>query len=124
MSLGARRFRCLGLHPIVTGVPLYEFGCNTCGHREAHPYRITDAPPFGTVRQCSSCGRSTSVRVASVPVINFEAMRAADKYPYVSRRWSTDDLGGGLAEDADGHPVIQSRQQEREIQARTGLVRD
>lgn len=107
------------------GVPLYEFECSACGRREAHPASIKSPPPLGSSRDCSHCqGRSTSVRVASAPVINFEAMRAADKYPYVSRQWSNQDLGGGCREDADGHPLVESRQHEREIEARTGLVRD
>lgn len=44
-------------------------------------------------------------------------------YPYVSRRWSAQTLGAEKT-DANGHPVVESAAQEREIMARTGLVRD
>jgi len=105
-------------------VPAYEFGCTGCGHNEAHHHRITDAPALGSTRRCSACGRSTSVRIPSIAVVNIAKARADAKYPYVSRRWSNTELAGMCREDGGGHPIVESRRHEREIMARTGLVRE
>ena len=80
------------------------------------------APPeLGSTRTCGRCGQNTLTRVLSLPVIADAQIRAGNKYPYVSRQWSGLP---GTQQTPQGHSIVESRQQEREIMAKTGLVRE
>ena len=74
------------------------------------------APPeLGSTRPCGRCGKNTLTRVLSLPVIADGADPGRNKYPYVSRQWSGLP---GTRQTPEGHSIVESRQQEREIQAR------
>jgi putative FmdB family regulatory protein len=102
-------------------VPSYEFKCK-CGHTEARIRRITQAPPLGSVVKCPACLRRTLRRICSVVTVAFAAMKASNKYPYISRQHSAERLGTKATEH--GHAIIESRAHERDVMSRTGLVRD
>lgn len=72
---------------------------------------------------CPRCNGQTLRRIPSIPGVNREALEAAGKYPYVSHKWSDGDLGGGCRTTAEGHPIVESQAHERDIIARTGLIR-
>lgn len=57
------------------------------------------------------------------PQVATAALRASMKYPYVSRQHSAEKLGTRLA-TSEGHAVVSSRQEEKNIMARTGMVRE
>lgn len=99
----------------------YEFECK-CGHTEAHEISMKRAPELGSKRRCGGCRGKTLARVLSRSVVVADAKLKADrKYPYVSRQWS------GLPDTPqtpEGHSVIVDKQAEREVMAKTGLVRE
>jgi putative FmdB family regulatory protein len=102
-------------------MPSYEFRC-PCGVAQERVISIKAAPPVGATEPCPRCRRRTLARILSVPHFADAALRISiSGYPYVSRRHQGLP---GCREDANGHPIIDSPSHEREVMARTGLVRE
>lgn len=102
-------------------MPTYEFVC-PCGHHEERILPITQAPPIGELARCPGCDAHTLARIVSVPVIADASLRASIAgYPYVSQRHRGLP---GCRETGAGNPIIESPRHEREVMARTGLVRE
>lgn len=88
---------------------------------EARHFSVRDMPELGSKHPCPRCGRKTLIRVLSRPTIADAKLRFDGKYPYLSRRHQG---LAGCRENADGHPIIESKAHEREVAAMNGLVRE
>lgn len=103
-------------------VPTYEFRCETCGKTEDRFMPLSQAPSVGEMLKTGSCCGKPLTRILSVPTLADAQIRTqVDGYPYVSRRHQGLP---GCDETPEGHPIIRSPAHEREIMARTGLVRE
>ena len=107
-------------------MPTYDYRCPSCGRNAERALPITLAPDLGTPLDaaCPCGGVPLRVMSSTPPVIADAALAASRKYPYVSRAHSAAQLKGVNALDPAGHPIIESAAHEREVAARSDMVRD
>lgn len=84
---------------------------------------MLDAPDYGSKssRPCPLCESTSTARIVSIPVVD-AGLAGKSQYPYVCRRFH--GLKGVDQTTREGHPIITSRQHEREVGAKNGLFRD
>lgn len=84
---------------------------------------MLDAPEYGSKssRPCPLCKSTSTGRIVSSPSVD-AGLTGKSQYPYICRRFH--GLKGVTQTTGEGHPIIESRQHEREVGAKNGLFRD
>ena len=75
-------------------MPIYEYKCSACGHREDHLQKLADAP----LTKCPACGKKKYAKQLTAPGFQLKG----------SGWYATDFKGGGKKKTDDAKPEAKS----------------